>query len=199
MRKRFKAKTAVTSSWLLRRFILHDCVEVPKQSPARSKASKLAAAKARAVLDELGWLAHRIDTVAGAIESHSFSAGIEPQSIEGAVLQDADRLDAIGMVGIARYFYTAGRMGSKLYDTSDPSAANRSPDDRRFALDHFPAKLLKLSSGFHTAAGRRLAQKRHSFLERFYSVMLEEVAGASSVSLNAAVSSRKYGRRPNLG
>ena len=100
--------------------LLHDCVEVAKDSPLRSEASLLAANEARVRLEALGWEPSRIDTVAYAIESHSFSAGVAPTSIEGCILQDADRLDAIGFCGIARCFYTAGRMGSRLYDLADP-------------------------------------------------------------------------------
>ena len=102
--------------------LLHDCIQVAKDSPMRSKASMLAAEEARARLAAIGWEPSRVDTVACAIESHSFSAGVAPTSIEGCILQDADRLDAIGFSGIARCFYTAGRMGSRLYDLSDPEA-----------------------------------------------------------------------------
>lgn len=107
--------------------LLHDCVPVAKDSPLRSKASLLAANESRVRLEELAWAPARIDTVACAIESHSFSAGVAPTSIEGCILQDADRLDAIGPSGIARCFYTAGRMGSRLYDLADPGAKARTP------------------------------------------------------------------------
>jgi uncharacterized protein len=76
--------------------LLHDCVQVAKDSSLRSKASMLAANEARVRLTALGWEPSRIETVARAIESHSFSAGVAPASIEGCILQDADRLDAIG-------------------------------------------------------------------------------------------------------
>ena len=75
--------------------------------------------------------------------------------------------DAIGMVGVARCFYIAGRLGSALYDAVDPLAQERPYDDKRYAIDHFQTKLLKLSSGFQTASGTRLAQERHRRLERF--------------------------------
>ena len=114
----------------------------------------LAANEARVRLEALGWQPRRIDTVASAIESHSFSAGVAPTSIEGRILQDADRLDAIGFCGIARCFYTAGRLGSRLYDLADPGAKTRPLDDGQNALDHFPKKLLTLEGSFKTRKGR---------------------------------------------
>ena len=155
--------------------LLHDCVEVPKQSPLRSQASRLAAAEATARLTALGWNVERIGWVASAIESHSYSAGIPPTTLEASILQDADRLDAIGFVGIARCFYTAGRMASSLYDLSDPSGIARSLNDATFALDHFPAKLLNLAQGFRTSAGGSIAALRHEAVHTFYRGMLEEL------------------------
>jgi uncharacterized protein len=155
--------------------LLHDCVAVPKDSPLRSQASRLAAAEALAQLKTLGWSVERAEWVASAIESHSYSAGIAPASLEACILQDADRLDAIGFTGVARCFYTAGRMGSSLYDASDPRAERRDLNDAAFALDHFPAKLLGLAGGFKTATGRVFAAKRQEAIRRFYEGMLNEV------------------------
>ena len=155
--------------------LLHDCVQVPKDSPLRSQASLLAANASRVRLESLAWEPYRIDTVAFAIECHSFSAGIVPTGIEGCILQDADRLDAIGLSGIARCFYTAGRLGSRLYDLSDPGAKARPLDDGRNALDHFPKKLLTLEGSFKTRKGQELARERHRRLHDFYSAMLAEV------------------------
>ena len=128
--------------------LLHDCVHVEKSSPLRGQASRLAAERAAAILAGHGWDAAVVARVAHAIEAHSFSAAIRPESLEARVLQDADRLDAIGYIGIARCFYTAGRMGSALYHDADPAAVGRLLDDRAFALDHFRAKLLQLADGF---------------------------------------------------
>src|ERR1700678_1384665 len=155
--------------------LLHDCVQVAKDSPLRSKASVLAANESRVRLEALGWEPRRIDTVACAIESHSFSAGVAPTSIEGCILQDADRLDAIGFGGIARCFYTAGRLGSRLYDLADPAGNARALDDGRNALDHFPKKLLTLEGSFKTRKGQELAKERHRRLDEFYRAMLAEV------------------------
>ena len=157
--------------------LLHDCILVAKDSPLRSKASMLAANEARVRLAALGWEPSRIDTVACAIESHSFSAGVAPTSTEGCILQDADRLDAIGFGGIARCFYTAGRLGSRLYDLADPEGNSRALDDRRNALDHFPRKLLTLEGTFKTRTGQELAKERHQRVLEFYYGMLAEVQG----------------------
>jgi uncharacterized protein len=147
--------------------LMHDSVAVEKDSPQRALASWLSGEKASRILVRQGWPDHRISAVAHAIESHSYSGGIKPETLEAKILQDADRLDSIGLIGVARCFYTAGRMGSALYDASDASAERRAPDDKLFALDHFYTKLLKVANGFQTATGARLAHERDSRLRQF--------------------------------
>jgi uncharacterized protein len=159
--------------------ILHDCVAVEKNSPQRSQASRLAAGHARPILADLGWDAGRIDRAAHAIEAHSFSAGIAPETIEARIVQDADRLDAIGAIGIARCFYVAGRMGSRLYDPGDPSARNRPLDDGTYALDHFAAKLFKVAGNFQTKAGQVLADERTRTMHDFVRALLTEIGEES--------------------
>ncbi|HTW24350.1 MAG TPA: HD domain-containing protein [Candidatus Baltobacteraceae bacterium] len=173
--KRIQAEEGGDPELVAAAVLLHDCFHVPKNSPLRSSASKLAAEKAGKALEALSWEQPRIQIVTGAILTHSFSAGLTPTSLEGRILQDADRLDAIGFNGIARCFYSAGRMGSRLYDGADPLGAKRALDDRSFALDHFPLKLLKLAEGFQTAAGRRLAAERSCVLHNFYDGMVQEI------------------------
>lgn len=155
--------------------MLHDCVHVEKSSPLRNQASRLAAGRARDILASLGWPQPRIDAAAHAIAAHSFSAGIPPETREARILQDADRLDAIGAIGIARCFYTAGRMGSALYDARDPRAEHRPLDDRAFASDHFRAKLLTLEDGFQTATGARLARERTRLVADFLAALEAEI------------------------
>lgn len=160
---------------LLAATLLHDCVSVEKNSPFRSSASRLAAAKATELLAQMGWDEERTQVVAHAIESHSYSADITPTSLEAKILQDADRLDALGMVGVARLFYVSGRMGSNLYDPADPQAHQRDLDDKRFAVDHFTTKIFTLAQGFQTATGRQMAQVRHARAERFLREFMEEI------------------------
>ena len=156
--------------------LLHDCVAVEKNSPLRAQASRLAAEKASAILAGLGWQPDRIASVAHAILTHSFSANIPPETVEAKILQDADRLDAIGMVGAARCFYVAGRLNSGLYDPADPRAEHRPLDDKAWSIDHFPAKLFKLADGFQTSTGAELARERHDRLVEFYDLFLEEIS-----------------------
>lgn len=155
--------------------LLHDCVSVPKDSPQRSSASRLAAERASALLRDFGWPRERIAATAHAIEAHSFSARITPQSREARILQDADRLDAIGHIGIARCFYVSGRLGRSLYDPIDPAAMGRNLNDLAFALDHFETKLLKLAGSFQTEAGNRLAAERHETARAFREGLLAEL------------------------
>lgn len=165
---------------LLAATLLHDCVAVEKNSPFRASASRLAAAKATELLGGMGWDEERTSAVAHAIEAHSFSAKITPITLEAMILQDADRLDAIGMVGVARLFHVSGRMGSQLYDPADPQAQRRELDDKRFAVDHFTTKIFTLAQGFQTQAGREMAQVRHERAKRFLREFMEEIGAISS-------------------
>jgi uncharacterized protein len=139
---------------------LHDLVNLPKDHPERAQASRRSASLARRELAAIGFPPGRLDAVAHAIEAHSFSAAIHPDSIEAKIVQDADRLDALGAVGLARMFYTSGRMGRALAHPVDPLAQDRPLDDRAWSLDHIAVKLATLPGTMQTDAGRALAQER---------------------------------------
>jgi uncharacterized protein len=156
---------------------LHDLVNLPKNHPERSTASTQSAKAARTTLAALDFPPQKLDAVAHAIEAHSFSAAIAPRSLEARIVQDADRLDALGAVGLARLFYIAGQMGSALADGADPLATNRPLDDRAFALDHIVAKLSKLPAMMQTPAGRHLADQRLSRLTTFRTDFAHEWTG----------------------
>ncbi len=160
---------------LLAATLLHDCVWIDKGSSQRGMASRLAAAKACDVLSGLSWKNDRIEQVCHAVEAHSYSAGILPTSLEAEILQDADRLDSIGFIGVARCFYVAGLRRASICDVVDPAASDRPLDDHSFALDHFQTKLMKLGGNFRTATGARLAEERSAHLQGFYQGMLAEV------------------------
>jgi uncharacterized protein len=146
---------------------LHDLVNLPKNGPDRAQASRRAAGLARAELARLGFPAARLDGIAHAIEAHSFSAAIEPTTIEAKIVQDADRLDALGAVGLARMFYVAGSMGRPLAHPADPLALERALDDGAWSLDHIMVKLAQLPGMMQLAAGRALAEARLARLLAF--------------------------------
>ncbi|MFL6589121.1 MAG: HD domain-containing protein [Chthoniobacterales bacterium] len=154
---------------------LHDCVAIAKNSPQRSSASRLAADRAARFLRKAGYPAEHIPAVEHAIEAHSFSASVAPQTIEAKVVQDADRLEALGAVGIARTLITGGANGTPLYDSSEPFPLTRVADDRTSIIDHFFTKLLTLAEKMQTGSGRVAAQQRAEFLKQFLTQLGSEI------------------------
>ncbi|MCZ7463982.1 HD domain-containing protein [Rhizobium rhizogenes] len=154
---------------------LHDWVNLPKNHPDRARASQLSAAAAGPILASLGFSPARIEATCHAILTHSFSANIPPETLEARALQDADRLEALGAIGIARVFSIAGQLGSGLFDGEDPFAQRRPLDDRRLAVDHFAVKLLKLPMTMQTAGGRAMAQERAEVMRGFLRSLAEEL------------------------
>ena len=160
---------------LLAAAYLHDIVSLPKDHPQRHLSSQLAAKQALVILDELTFPASLIPAVCHAIEAHSFSANFPAQTLEARLIQDADRMEALGAIGLARVFYTSGRMQRAMFDPHDPLAKHRPLDDQAFALDHFFIKLYRVAEGMQTEAGRRMAQKRKAFLEQYVTTLLSEL------------------------
>lgn len=146
---------------------LHDCVIIPKTSPQRASASRLAAERAVTLLRAAEYPAQHLEAIKHAIAAHSFSARIAPKTIEAKVVQDADRLDALGAVGIARTLMLGGANGTPLYDFAEPFPVTRMADDRVSVIDHFFTKLLTLAETMQTDAGRAAAQHRATFMKEF--------------------------------
>lgn len=155
----------------------HDLVTTSKSDPNRGKASWYSAEKTGEILihEFPSFPKDKISAVHHAIHAHSFSAGIATESPEAEILQDADRMEALGAVGIARLFYTAGVMKSSLYHIEDPEGLNRELNDNAYALDHIDVKLLKLSQTMKTASGKRMAEKEAAFIRDFKKKFLEEI------------------------
>ena len=154
---------------------LHDLVNHPKDHPERHLASRQSAGKAANILKEFGTRPEIIRQVEHAIAAHSFSAGITPETREAKILQDADRLDALGAIGIARTFAVGGALGRPFYDPADPLAENRDLDDSRFTLDHFAAKLFLLDTTLQTQSARDIAAQRLSFMQTFITQLRDEI------------------------
>lgn len=156
---------------------LHDCVFVAKDSPQRSRASLLSADCAVAFLKEKSFPALDWEAIHHAIAAHSFSAGLETRTLEAKVLQDADRMDALGAVGLSRCLMLGGHMGTALMSPVDPFCEEREPDDGRFTIDHFYRKLLRLEETMKTDSGRLLAAERSEVLRGFLAQLRRETVG----------------------
>ncbi|MES2126278.1 MAG: HD domain-containing protein [Pseudomonadota bacterium] len=157
---------------------LHDLVNLPKNDPQRQTASQQSARLARKHMAARGFPAERLSNLYHAIESHSFSAGVKAETIEAKIVQDADRLDALGAVGLARLFYIGGQMATQLAHPTDPLAMSREFDDRRYALDHIVVKLARLPGMMQTALGRTLGEARLAELTSFRTRFASEWTGA---------------------
>ncbi len=155
--------------------LLHDIVSYPKSSK-RSKFSSIdSAKKSKIILKKYGFSEKEITIVSDAIKDHSFSQNKVPETLEGKILQDADRLDALGAIGIARVFATSGSLNRSFYNIDDPFCTKRNPDDDLWAVDHFFNKLLKLESLMNTRSGKIEAKKRTNVLQEFLKQLKDEI------------------------
>jgi len=154
---------------------LHDLVNVPKNAPNRHDASRLSAQAAFPILVELKFSEPDIAAIQHCIEAHSFSANIEPNTLNARILQDADRLESLGALGIARTFYIAAKLNSELFDGADPFAEQRALNDKRFAIDHFKTKLLLLADTMKTDAGKAIAEERTTTMRMFLNALADEI------------------------
>ena len=161
---------------LLAAALLHDLVALPKDHSERRRASVLSADAARPILKGEGLSAEEIDDVCHAIAAHSFSAGIVPLTETARILRDADRIEALGAIGIARTFAVSGALGRPLWDADDPFAAVRPLDDAAFGLDHFEVKLLGLADTMLTRTGRRIARARTEVMRGYLDNLRAELA-----------------------
>ncbi|MGL5752437.1 MAG: HD domain-containing protein [Paraclostridium sp.] len=115
-----------------------------------------------------------IEKITNIIQTLSYKGGVVDSTqytIEGKVVQDADRLDAIGAIGIARAFVYGGSKGNVMYDPSIPPVDFKTLDDvknkQNHTVNHFYEKLLKLKDLMNTDSGKLMANKRHVFMESF--------------------------------
>ena len=164
-----KIEVVVPAAWL------HDFVIVPKNDPRRKQASRLSAEAAKKFLAEIEYPSQYYDEIAHAIAAHSFSANIETKTLEAQIVQDADRLDGLGAIGIARVFATAGLLERAFYSEEDPFSEKRTADDQKFTIDHFYVKLFKTAETLRTKAGRAEGVRRVEVMKQYLKDLATEV------------------------
>ncbi len=155
--------------------LLHELFNYPKGHPQSHLSGEVCALQAVEVLRAAQCPNHLINPIRECIRVHAFSRGLTPETIEARVLQDADRLDAIGAIGIARCFATCAEMGVPFYRGIDPFCREREPDDKHWGLDHFYRKLLRISDNLHTATARAIAGDRVKIIEAFLAQLEREI------------------------
>lgn len=148
---------------------LHDFVDVEKGDARRSQASTLSARLATEYLQKAGYPEHLLPRSFHCIQAHSFSAAITPRSLEAEVVQDADRLDAIGAIGIARCLSTGAELKQAFYQEQDPFAQSRPLDEGRYTVDHSYQKSLRIAAAIRTRSARAEADRRHEYLKQYLS------------------------------
>lgn len=160
--------------------LLHDIADWK----AHGGDSTIGPTKARDWLNSLGLDPSVVQHVGQIIADISFKgAGVEQTtlSLEGKVVQDADRLDAMGAIGIARAFAYGGSKGRVIYDPTCPPTAHRTAEsylnNDGTTINHFYEKLLLLKDRMNTATGRTIAEQRHQFMEEFLRQFYEEWEG----------------------
>lgn len=147
--------------------LLHELFNYPKHHPDSSRSGDVCAERAAEELAAVGADAELTAAVGYAIRVHGFSKGIRPETPDARLLQDADRLDAIGAIGTARLFATCSVMERPFYRDEDPFCGDRAPDDKAWGMDHFFKKLFRIPETLHTPTAKALAGERIAFMHGF--------------------------------
>jgi uncharacterized protein len=126
---------------------------------------------------------HRVGTeqiarIIGCIKTHRYRGRLVPDSLEGKILFDADKLDSIGAVGIGRAFLFAGEVGARLHDPKIEVRKTKPYSKEDTAYREFLVKLRQVKGRMFTAEGKRIARERHRFMTEFFSRLNRETTGA---------------------
>ena len=173
--EKLSKKEKANTKLVLCAVLLHDIVNYKKSDKRSKNSSTKSAIMARKILSKYSFSNSEIKIITDAIRDHSFSKNKTPSTLEGKILQDADRLDAIGAIGIARAFAVSGSDDRPFYNTSDPFCSNRKPNDQKWTVDHFYRKLLKLEKLMNTKSAKIEAKKRTKVLKSFLSELKHEI------------------------
>lgn len=153
----------------------HDFVNVPKNDPRRKMASRISGDAAIEYLDSINYPRDDFDAIKHAIVTHSYSANITPETIEAQVVQDADRLDGLGAIGIARCYTVGALLQRPYYHADDAWAEDRPFDDTRYTIDHYETKLFKTAQTMQTASAKIEAMRRVTLMKEYLDHLRAEI------------------------
>lgn len=161
--------------------ILHD-IGRSEESAKRGAIchARRGAELAMPILEQLGYEQDEIKAICHAIVAHRYRGAIAPQSLEARILFDADKLDAIGAVGIGRAFLFAGQIGARLHNPEQDHTRTNAYSFEDSAYREFQVKLSKVKEQMQTELGRKLAQERHAFMQVFFAQLTRETSGLCS-------------------
>ncbi|SFR96706.1 uncharacterized protein SAMN05216559_1689 [Halomicrobium zhouii] len=156
--------------------LLHDIGRAKEDAGEIEDHAAWGADESERILREHGAAEGATETVSHCVRAHRYSNDVEPATIEAKIVSDADNLDAMGAVGVARCFAYGGELGSPIHDPSlppedDPTSAGKTQ------CNHLHAKILDLPNRMYTDAGRDLADGRTGFVREFLAQFERETAG----------------------
>ena len=158
---------------------LHDIGRSREKSADRTPCHAVVGSKmARRILSHHEYADAVIEQILHCIATHRFrSNGPAPESLEGKVLFDADKLDAIGAVGIGRAFLFAGELGARLHNPEVDIYSTQAYSSEDTAYREYCVKLRKIQDRMLTASGQRMARERHEFMVAYFDRLTSEVQG----------------------
>ena len=156
--------------------LLHDIARAMEDEGKIADHATEGARMARKILEEVGFPQEKIARVIHCIEAHRFRKGIEARSLEAKILQDADRLDIIGAIGMARVFARGGWGNKPIYDPTIPRK-EKYDGKSLTSVNHIYEKILKVKDTINTNTAKEIAEERHKFAEQFLERLLREWKG----------------------
>lgn len=156
--------------------LLHDIARALEDEGKIADHAIEGAKMARRILEDVNFPKHKIAKVIRCIETHRFKKRIKAESLEAKILRDADRLDIIGAIGVARVFTRGGWSNKPMYDPSIPPKAKYDGVSLT-SLNHIYEKVLKVKDTMKTKTAKEIAEKRHKFTEDFLDRFIGEWNG----------------------
>jgi uncharacterized protein len=162
--------------------LLHDIHRIMQRETGRFCEPKESLPKIKEILEEIDFDKEKTQKVLNAIEHHeeySFSEGIKTDEIEALILQDADNLDGLGAIGIARAFAFGGANNCPIYDPNTPIKVGEYVESKvdPSEVHHIHYKLLRLKDNMNTKTAKVMAENRHKFIELYLKEFFDEWDG----------------------